>query len=134
MKIIYALTVSLLIATGAQAQTESVSVWSVASYQNTETNESLQQSSEFRLTPNQQVIWTQQGGAKVYTFELEQTAGQWNDLQAAGTITLTVSRASLTGTLLFKRDAGGVTITMDFEQEGHNVMPYVFQVTTVNTL
>lgn len=124
----------LLFGYAANGQAISNSTWYVSSMLNTDNGEELTRVSEFLITTDDTVLWKQDGGNKIYSFEVLSVSGVWNNLNEDGTVVYEVSRANLTGTLKFERDVHGYIITMDFRREGKNVMPYEFRVSEVNKL
>ena len=108
--------------------------WKAYSVENLEQGEELTRASEFVFDSSNSILWKQDNGNKIYSFEIISVAGAWSDVSQDGFATYTVSRAGLTGTLKFHRSGGQYTVNMNFVRDGKNVMPYIFNVSSVDPL
>ena len=108
--------------------------WKASSVENLEQGEELTRASEFVFDSSNSILWKQDNGNKIYSFEIISVAGAWTDLSQDGVTTYTVSRAGLTGTIKFQRSSAQYTLSMNFVRDGKNVMPYIFNVSSVDPL
>lgn len=106
--------------------------WVVTGFHNNDNNEDVSSSSRFETSP-QGIKWIQKNGSMVYDFTVTGKTGSWNDISADGEITFHVTLRDKSGTIRFARQQGRITIEPNIIKEGHNMLPYVFTVSTITT-
>lgn len=106
--------------------------WQVISFHNHSNNEDVTLASRFETSP-QLVKWIQKNGSVVYEFNITGKSGTWMNINNDGEFEMTVSFRDSTGTILFKRDQGVISITINIIKDGQALLPYTFKVSSIST-
>lgn len=87
--------------------------------------------SSFITSDESKILWIQQGGQFVLEFKIQAVKGTWSDVNSDGFLYRT-NLDGKNGTLTFERKNGNVSIAMNFQDDGRNQFPFVFNVSAVN--
>lgn len=90
--------------------------------------------SSFVTYDQSRIAWIQQDGQFVIEFNIRSVKGNWSDTRADGLLQYLTTLDGRRGTITFERKNGKTTIAMNFQGEGTNKFPFVFNVTAVNKL
>ena len=112
-------------------KTETI-VWEVNSLYDVDYDTLSDYQSSFITYDESKIIWIQHGGQFVLEFKIQATKGTWVDVNSDGLFQYRTSLDGKVGTLTFERKNGSVSIGMNFEDDGRNQFPFVFNVSAVN--
>jgi hypothetical protein len=107
--------------------------WSVDSFSDSDTNETINYSCHFESTPAL-IKMIQKGGTRVYEFQITDRSGAWNNVNADGQTILSVTFRGNSGTIKFKRSQQQISIETNIPVSGKNIMPYTFTVNSISIL
>jgi hypothetical protein len=88
--------------------------------------------SSFITYDESKILWVQHGGQFIIEFKVQSARGTWADANSDGLLQYRTSLDGKGGTLTFERKNGQVSIAMNFEADGRNEFPFVFNVSAVN--
>jgi hypothetical protein len=112
-------------------KTETI-VWEVNSLYDVSYDTLSDYQSSFITYNESKILWVQHGGQFVIEFRIQAARGTWTDANSDGVLQYRTSLDGKGGTLTFERRNGKVSIAMNFEDDGRNQFPFVFNVSAVN--
>lgn len=77
--------------------------------------------------------WSQREGRSVKHYTVISADGSWNDLDTDGQKTFQVQNGEVTGTLVFARSTGVITVHLQLLVSGKPDQDYLFYITSTNT-
>jgi hypothetical protein len=107
--------------------------WEADQVTDKQTNKTSAFSCVFKTTPNS-VEWIQKKGELKVQYSIISTEGEWDDLNARGTITYVIERKGKRSKIIFMRSASGLFISLDFSQPSAQTFVQQFRIKSVESI
>lgn len=92
----------------------------------------ISNASVFQTTPTT-IIWVQNRNY-VRQFDITATNGTWNNVNANGKISFSITDGDDTGNMIFQRTSSGVTVSLDLSQGTSQRLVRKFTIGTIQTI
>ncbi|HEY8933821.1 MAG TPA: hypothetical protein VIM65_01315 [Cyclobacteriaceae bacterium] len=85
-----------------------------------------------RTNAGQSIDWIQNNGSDVYHYTITQTTGTWSSIASDGQVTFQITASGgLTGTYIFSRSAGTITVRLTTSTNGQTDLDLLFSISDV---